>query len=49
MFGGHTDKISDAPQSEQSLVRLTVDDSGRIDQQTFPLPELGKRVMHRIA
>ena len=34
---------------EEALVRLTVDDSGRTDQQTFPLPDIGKRVMHRIA
>ena len=34
---------------EEALVRLMVDDSGRSDQQTFPLPDIGKRVMHRIA
>lgn len=34
---------------EEALVRLMVDDLGRSDQQTFPLPDIGKRVMHRIA
>ena len=34
---------------EEALVRLTVDDSGRRDQQTFLLPDIGERVMHRIA
>lgn len=34
--------------TEDALVRLMVDDSGRGDQQTFPLPEIGERVMHRI-
>lgn len=34
---------------EQALVELAVDEAGRIEQSTKALPDIGKRVMHRMA